>query len=179
MQAYSCLSDTVQRKAFDIKRWRSFCFECLNANLANPNTSKHKAWSAPSGWRSHKILRSLKDLRDRFREETRVIENCLKTNAAASRKATSLFGPSSCLLRSNSHSGSHKECPIFNPSDYVFEGYPHIRSRVYKKPDNNFWFLQTRQVLNCERSRGKWDYPIFEVRPERGIFKSNSTCVHS
>ncbi|PON61967.1 Terminal organelle assembly protein [Parasponia andersonii] len=179
-EAYSCLSDNVQRKAFDSRRWRSFCFDCLNANPAQPNSPKSKAWrSAPSRLKSHKILRGLKDLRDRFREETRVIENCLKTNAAASsRKESSPFSPSSCLLRSKSHSGSRKESPIFNPSDYVFEGYPHVRSRVYKKADK-FWFFQTGHVLNCDRDRGKFDSPIFEVRPERGLYKSKSACVHS
>ncbi|XP_062108671.1 pre-mRNA-splicing factor cwf23 [Humulus lupulus] len=187
-EAYSCLSDNAQRKAFDLRRWRSFCFDCLHANMANPNLAKNKARRTPSWPRSHKILRGLKDLRDRFREETKVIENCLKANAASatagaaattSRKDSSLFSPTSSLLRSKSHSGSRKESPIFNPSDYVFEGYPHMRSRVYKKPDN-FWFMKTGHVFNSERdSRGNCDSPIFEIRPQRGIFKSKSTYVHS
>lgn len=179
-EAYACLSDSAQRKAFDLKRWRNFCFECIT-NPANSNASKNKTWSAaPSRSKSHRILRGLKNIRDRFREETIVIENCLRANAAASRKEreSSLFSPADCLLRSNSQRATHKESPVFNPSDYRFEGYPHVRNRVHKKPDN-FWFLQTGHAFNCERATAKCDTPIFEVRSDRGIFKSKSAYVQS
>ncbi|KAF4355613.1 hypothetical protein F8388_013030 [Cannabis sativa] len=179
--AYSCLSDNAQRKAFDLRRWRSFCFDCLHS------PKKKAARRVPSWPRSHKIIRGLKDLRDRFREETRVIENCLKANAASAaavpRRESCVFSPptTNSLLKSKSHNGRRKESPIFNPSDYAFDGYPHMRSRVYKKTDN-FWFMRTGHVFNSERvdSRVNCDSPIFEIRPQKkGIFKSKSTCVHS
>lgn len=125
-------------------------------------------------------MRGLKDIRDRFREETKVIEKCLKTNSvnASSRKESVLFGQPDCLLRSSSLRAGHKESPVFNPSDYAFDGYPHIRNRVQKKP-GNFWYLQAGNALSFDRGRGKCDSPIFEVQSDRGIFKSKSACVHS
>lgn len=177
-EAYECLSNSTKRRAFDLERWRNFCFECNKSNPTNSNnSSKNKAsWS-----KSCRFLGGLKDIRERFREEARVIENCLRTNAAsATRKesSSSLFNLPANLFRSNSQRRNYKETPTFNPSDYVFEGYPHVRTRMYKKPDS-FWYFQAGHGLNCERGRGKYDSPIFEVRSEREAFRSKSACVHS
>lgn len=184
-QAYACLTDHAKRRAFDLERWKNFCFQCnaipytttttttthktSTGSNAFPSEDKAKAtdWS-----RSYGILRGLKD---KLREEAKVIENCLRANAAASRKESSLFSPSDYL---NSHSGTHKESPIFNPSDYVFRDYPHHRTRIQNKPDNFWYFLQAGHGLKCERGREKcYDSPIFEVRSGREAFRSKSACV--
>lgn len=182
MQAYACLTDHGKRRAFDLVRWKNFCFQCnaIPYTTTTQNISTDSNAFAPKDKATNwsRSCRILKDLRDRLKEEAKVIENCLKTNAASSRKVSSLFSPSDCLLSSNPHSATHKESPVFNPTDYVFQGYPHLRTRILKKPDN-FWYL-AGLGLKCESGREKcYDSPIFEVRSERGSFRSKSACVHS
>lgn len=177
-EASTCLSDSAKRRAFDLERWKNFCLECNKIPYTNRNFSvpKPKGWNHTSQSKSHKIWRGLKDIRERLREEAKVIENCLKTRAT-SRKESPLFNPPSYLFPSNQR--TQKESPIFNPSDYSFQGYPHLRTRIYKKPEN-YWYLQTGNIMKCEP--GSWrnnDTPIFEVRSESAILRSKSTCMRS
>ncbi|KAL6293088.1 hypothetical protein ACE6H2_001230 [Prunus campanulata] len=184
LRAYSCLSDNPKRRAFDLERWRKFCFECgtipytTHKTSSNANASEHKACNPTSSSRSCKVVKGLKDIRNRFREEARVIENCLRANAAAApRRESSLFSPPAAydVFRSR----SSRESPIFNPSDHKVQGYPHLRTRIHSKPQN-FWHLRTgHQVLNYEPGRATYDSPVFEVRSDRAFFKSRSTCVRS
>ncbi|KAH7513407.1 hypothetical protein FEM48_Zijuj12G0196700 [Ziziphus jujuba var. spinosa] len=180
--AYVCLTDHAKRRAFDLERWKNFCFQCntipYTSKISAPPTTKSNAFAQKgnaTNWsRSYKILRGLKDMKDRFRDEAKVIENCLRTNAA-SKKESSLFSPSDYMFRSN----SQKESPVFNPSDYVFQGYPHLRTRIQKKPDR-FCYLQAGHFVNCEpRTEYFHDSPIFEVRSESASFRSKSACVYS
>lgn len=182
LQAYVCLTDHAKRRAFDLERWKNFCFQCntipYTSKISAPPTTKSNAFAQKgnaTNWsRSYKILRGLKDMKDRFREEAKVIENCLRTNAA-SKKESSLFSPSDYMFRSN----SQRESPVFNPSDYVFQGYPHLRTRIQKKPDR-FCYLQAGHFVNCEpRTEYFHDSPIFEVRSESASFRSKSACVYS
>lgn len=186
LQAYSCLSDNEKRKAFDLERWRKFCFECGTIpykTCSNAKASEHKAWNPTSRWRSCKVVKDLKDIRNRFREEARVIENCLRANNAASRNESSLFNPSACGFQSVSNPRSSRETPIFNPTDHVVQGYPHLRTRIFDKDKSrNFWCLRTgHHMLNYEqgRARATYDSPVFEVRSDRAILKSRSACVRS
>ncbi|KAH0992999.1 hypothetical protein GBA52_004482 [Prunus armeniaca] len=183
-EAYSCLSDNAKRRAFDLARWRKFCFECgtipytTHKTSSNANASEHKACNPTSSSRSCKVVKGLKDIRNRFREEARVIENCLRANAAAApRRESSLFSPPAAYDVFQSRSS--RESPIFNPSDHKVQGYPHLRTRIHSKPQN-FWHLRTgHQVLNYEPSRATYDSPVFEVRSDKAFFKSRSTCVRS
>ncbi|KAF3456284.1 hypothetical protein FNV43_RR00934 [Rhamnella rubrinervis] len=184
-EAYACLTDHAKRRAFDLERWKNFCFQCDTIPYTTTTTTHKTSTDSNafpsddkakgSNWSSaYRILRGLKD---KLREEVKVIENCLRTNAAASRKESSLFSPSDYL---NSQSGTHKESPIFNPSDYAFRGYPHQRTRIQYKPDNFWYFLQAGHGLKRERGSEKcYDSPIFEVRSGRGAFRSKSACVQS
>ncbi|KAM5568885.1 dnaJ-related protein rsp1 [Rosa sericea] len=189
-EAYSCLSDHENRRAFDLERWSKFCFECgtipytTYKTPSNAKASEHKGWNPTSRSRSCKVIKGLKDMRNRFREEARVIENCLRANNAASRNESSLFSPPSYVSQSNSNPRLSRETPVFNPSDHVVQGYPHLRTRIYDKDKSrSFWCLRTgHHILNYEQgraSRATYDSPVFEVRSERGILKSRSTCVRS
>ncbi|XP_050374697.1 J protein JJJ2 [Argentina anserina] len=189
-EAYSCLSDDENRRAFDLERWNNFCFKCgaipytAYKTPNNAKASEHKAWNPISRSRSCKVIKGLKDIRNRFREEAKVIENCLKVNNAASRNETSLFSPPSYVFQGTYNARSNRETPVFNPSDHVVQGYPHLRTRIYEKDKSrSLWCLRTgHHILNCEQgrdSRATCDSPVFEIRSDRGILKSRSTCVRS
>ncbi|KAL6193708.1 hypothetical protein ACLB2K_034792 [Fragaria x ananassa] len=184
-EAYSCLSDDENRRAFDLERWSKFCFECGTIPYTTYKApSNAKASEPTSRSRSCKVIKGLKDIRNRFREEARVIENCLRVNNAASRNETSLCSPPSYVFQSNFNPRLSRETPVFNPSDHVVQGYPHLRTRIYDKDKSrSFWCLRTgHHMLNCEQgrdSRATYDSPVFEVRSDSGILKSRSTCVRS
>ncbi|CAN6726530.1 unnamed protein product [Malus baccata var. baccata] len=190
-EAYSCLSDDAKRRVFDLERWRRFCSECgtityttthhNSPSTANPNPSSHHKPYNPTNSRPCKVTKGLKDVRNRFREEVRVIESCLKANAAAGtpgkQSSSSLFTPPAAFDAFQSR--FPRESPVFNPSDHKVQGYPHLRARIYEK-SKNFWQLRTgHHVLNYEQGRGSYDSPVFEVRSDSGMFKSRSTCVRS
>lgn len=112
--------------------------------------------------RYNNVLRALSGMRDRLKEEAMVIENCFKVNAAT-RKECPLFNPSDyhqyqgyphhTQLFSNSKKPLNlwylqglrakaasdnlrfrKESPLFNPSDYLQQGYPHYTTPAFQKP---------------------------------------------
>lgn len=156
MQAYNCLSDTGKRKAFNSERWgRNFLesnnipYESCNHLLHNPNSNSEDAL------KSHKSLQNYKQVSARFKDELRVIENCLRKI------------------------GAREESPLFNPCDFSFRGYPHRRTKIYKKP-GNLSCLQKGSMLSSEQDKkGKCDSPIFEVRSESCLYKSKSVHFSS
>ena len=148
----------MKRRAFNSERWKLFCRDCnrIPSSPFNPSSNSHSA-------KLNKALRGLAIIRDRLKEEARVMENCFfKANTAASRKECPLFNPSDYQLQGYPHhtplfskkpvnnnslwylqglraSENHfrtrrKESPLFNPSDYLHHGYPHHRTRSYQKP---------------------------------------------
>lgn len=184
MQAYTCLSNGAKRRAFDLERRKNFCFECNTIPYTTcsaprkSNASKSSECNLTSRSRSHKVLQGLKGIRERFKEEAKVIENCLRANAT-SREESPLFNPSEYLFpRNNNNNRTRKESLVFNPSDYTFQGYPHLRTRICKKPDN-FWYLQSGRMMNYEQGSRRYDTPIFEVRSETAMLRSKSACVRS
>lgn len=88
--------------------------------------------------------------------------------------------PKNNLFHSNgNHHWSRKESPVFDPADYILYGYPHLRNRMYMKPEN-FWCFNKENLQRSEMGRGGiHDSPIFEGRSAREMFKSKSTRVHS
>ncbi|KAK1570977.1 hypothetical protein Q3G72_010071 [Acer saccharum] len=76
-EAYTCLSDSAKRRAFNLKRWKDFCIECNKIPYTNcklspiqpTHSSKHKAWK-PANWpsKSYKFLRNLRDIKERDRK---------------------------------------------------------------------------------------------------------------
>ncbi|EEF45593.1 uncharacterized protein LOC8278783 [Ricinus communis] len=175
LEAYSCLSDNVKRRAFNLERWKNFCTECNDVHCNS--RSKLQDLNPANHSRSYRILQGLKDIRQRFREEAKVMENCLKANATL-RNESPIFNPTDHLYQSNTRCRSRRESPIFDPSDYLFEGYPHVRNRVYKKPDD-VWFSQKQNSSNYAKGTARYDCPIFENRSDRGMLKTKSACVSS
>ncbi|CAN1129829.1 Chaperone protein dnaJ 49, partial [Linum perenne] len=181
LQAYSILCDNVRRRDFNVERSKCFCIECdripYTTTFVTLSSSAENQRS-----RSFRIRQALKDIRERFKEEAKVMENCRKFNAAAASSATRelpVFNPSSSSNRlfqrdSSSCSRSRRESPIFNPSDYGgVESYPHLRS--FKKPEN-FQNLQRKYTYHGQRSR-TFECPIFENRIDRGILTSKPASV--
>lgn len=182
-QAYKCLSDDERRTAFNLERWKNFCIGCNRipyATSCNSPTNFRAPKLKPTRSRSCRIpLEGLKDMRTRFKEEARVIQNCLKANNTLSRKESPLFDPSQTALQSENRYELNKESPVFDPSDYVFEGYPHIRSQMCKKPEC-FWYLRRENVVrHGEGKVGMDDIPVFRTRSDWIMFKSKSTRARS
>nr|GMD80637.1 J protein JJJ2 [Ipomoea batatas] len=112
--AYVCLADDVRRAGFDVQRQSSFCNECCN----NPYLNSKPPPQAKVV-KSRNVSQIVRELKARFSQEATVIQKCVKMNANARTR--------------------RDEYPIFNPSDYVFHGYPHHRnqSRVQSVGRNN------------------------------------------
>ncbi|KAK7291686.1 hypothetical protein RIF29_07027 [Crotalaria pallida] len=189
-EAYICLSDAANRKAFDLQRHKNFCFECKripytphNVVPGNSSGSGFKAWNIISRSKSSKIWRNIRDMRDRFKEEAKVIENCLQANSMTSRKESPLYNPVDYLQRSKSvHRFEketvhrfQKETPVFNPSDYLHQGYPHLKNHVYRN-SATFWFWQTQSMLHNDKGGAKYASPVFEVKSSR-MFTSKYAYV--
>lgn len=170
-EAYSCLSDDAKRKAFDLDRWKNLCWDCQR--FPPPSSDSLKP---VDGWRPQRIFPGFKDIRERFREEARVIERCLRAAAALKQRAINISSNTACA--SKTHLGSaHKESPIFDPSLYKADGYPHLRTRTCKMSDN------FRCSSHRERSKsGEFGSPIFmgkKASAEKGMSSSRSVCLRS
>ncbi|PSR85097.1 Chaperone protein like [Actinidia chinensis var. chinensis] len=141
-EAYGCLSEAKKRAEFNFQRQNSYCSEC---NRIGPHAAKTKGVFPTQKLRSQKIIQGLKDLRARFAEEIRVIENCLK---ATSTKESPIFNP-------------REDHPIYNPSEYLSRGYAQQRTGIYKKPVS-FQYLQVENLpFSKQRKR---ESPVFEFR---------------
>ncbi|KAL5097938.1 hypothetical protein RYX36_002265 [Vicia faba] len=147
-QAYTCLSDAAKRKSFNLERNRSFCIECnripYKPNILpnNSNPSSFKAWNITSKSVSCKVRRNILDMRERLKEEAKVIESCLRTRSV-----------------------SKKESPIFNPSNYIYQSNPHPRGNLHKN-SKTFWYIKTENAVHHDKrdAKAKYSSPIFEVK---------------
>ncbi|KAF1876238.1 hypothetical protein Lal_00006869 [Lupinus albus] len=144
------------------ERHKNFCFECkripyTSHNVVAPgnsNGSGFKVWNIISRSKPCKLWRNIRDIRDRFREEAKVIDDCLHANSMMSRKEPSLYNPLDYIQRSKSLHRFEKETLVFNPSDYLHLGYPHLRNQIYKN-SATFWFLQTQSMLHNDNGGTK------------------------
>lgn len=127
-------------------------------------------------------------MREKMKEEAKVIENCLRTNSM-SKKESSLYNPSSkdkyLHMRGRSQHKVEKEIPVFNPSNYVYQSYPHIpRGRghhVYKNSSETCsWYLQTENIVHNDMGGAKYAAsPVFEVKSRSSMHTSKFACVPS
>ncbi|KAE8679931.1 putative Penguin [Hibiscus syriacus] len=167
-EAYSCLSDNVKRRAFNSERRKHFCIECNTIPYSNPDnnisqhSSKPKAQDPMNCSKPERSLQILREIRNRLKEEIRVIEHCLKVN----RRESPLFNPSNKLNEMNHM--VQRETPIFEPSEYVIHGYPHLRNDVYRE-DERFMLFKRGSLKG--RRRGDYDSPIFGNESEKASFK--------
>lgn len=80
-----------------------------------------------------------------------------------SKKESPLYNPADYLHRSRSEHSVEKEIPVFNPSNYLYQGYPHMRSHVYKNSET-CWYLQAENTMHNDKGGAKYASPIFEVK---------------
>ncbi|XP_061369311.1 uncharacterized protein LOC133312172 [Gastrolobium bilobum] len=182
-EAYICLSDAAKRKAFNLERYKNFCFECnripyTSSNVpSNSNGSIFKAWNIISRSRSCKVWRNIRDIRERLKEEAMVIEKCLQANSM-SRKESPLYIPSNYLHGNRFKHRVEKEIPVFNPKNYLYQGYPHPRGPVYKNTET-YWYLQTVNVVHNDKGGAKYASPVFEVKSQRSMLTRKFVYVPS
>ncbi|CAN8260227.1 unnamed protein product [Cochlearia groenlandica] len=136
-EAYLCLSDEAKRQCFNIDRRKNICLKCIRVL---PNTKENRTNTKPN-----RFCQTLRDFRDKFREENNVIERCLKPQnvifSGNQTEETPVFGIPK-LNRFN------KESPVFDPSDYRLYGYPHVRNLVFDN-DLSDWkmFMRSRSTF--------------------------------
>ncbi|OIV91687.1 hypothetical protein TanjilG_26540 [Lupinus angustifolius] len=170
-EANTCLSDAAKRKAFNLKRYQNFCYECNKIPSTSCNGSSFKAWNNISSAKSSKLWKNVRDMREKLKEEAKVIEKCLQANSM-SKNESPLYNPTDSINKKRFHHRFEKEIPQFNPSNYSYQGYPHSRSNGYKNSET-CWYLQSEKIVHNEKGRDKYSSPIFEVKSsQRRIFTS-------
>lgn len=141
-QAHACLSDKIRRRDFNSDRRDSYCKECHQKSDTNGSEERNGHYDRRRT-KSKRILQALKEVQNRFKEECRVIESCLRANAAFQR-----------------------DFPLFDPSDYLlFPEYPHHRDRVTKNPPD-ISSNHASEVQNSKRRGGGCESPLYQARPE-------------
>ncbi|MED6219423.1 hypothetical protein PIB30_035727 [Stylosanthes scabra] len=177
-EAYACLSDAAKRKAFNLERSKSLCIECnrvpYNGSSSSSSSSSFKSSRSNGGVssssRSCKLWRNIQDIRERLREEAKVIENCLRVNNSV---------PTKNYDDDDNHKARvlEKETPVFNPSNYLYQGYPHRRNNHVNKDcySENFWYLQQKTNAGSDNFAS----PVFEVETQRSMFSRKFAPIPS
>lgn len=117
-------------------------------------------------------------MREKLKEEAKVIENCLRKNSV-SKKESPIYNPS----KNHLHGGRcqhrvEREIPVFNPSNYKYQSYPHSRDNVYKN-SKTCWYLQTEKIVqNGNKGGAKYASPVFEVKSS-SVDTRKFACVPS
>ncbi|KAH1147199.1 hypothetical protein GLYMA_15G146900v4 [Glycine max] len=177
-EACICLSDAAKRKAFDLKRHKNFCFECNRIPYTskrvpnNSNGSSFKTWNIIWDSRSYKVWRNIRDMKDRLKEEAKVIENCLRKNSMA-KKESPLYNPDDYRHGSSFKHKVEREIPVFNPLKNLHKGYPHLRGNVYKNSETCWWYLHTQNLVHNDKGEAKYASPVFEVRSQRSMLSTS------
>lgn len=108
-------------------------------------------------------------MRERLKEEAKVIENCLKANSL-SKKESSVYNPAEYLH--GKRSSFQRESPVFNPSNYFYQGYPHHpRGNVYKNSET-CCYLQAEKIVHSDKGGSKYASPVFEVKSQRNMMST-------
>lgn len=145
-----------------MEKLHNFCYECNNKPRPTPASPKKPSNSLERSSKSRRtISSSLKDIRERYREEAKVIENCLKANTLLTKKELQPFD----IQKNNNN--SRKESPVFDPSHYAFHGYPHLRTRVNSNAE--FRYFGGGGIKN----RGSRNFPLFGGATENNYENNN------
>lgn len=120
---------------------------------------------------SSKIRRNIRDMRERLKEEAKVIENCLRTNSVSKMESP--------IYNGSSQHRVEKENPVFNPSNYKYQSYPHPRGYVYNN-SQTCWYLQTENIVQNDKGETKHASPVFEVKSRSSSMQTTKfSCVPS
>ncbi|XP_030528173.1 chaperone protein DnaJ-like [Rhodamnia argentea] len=169
-EAYSCLSDDAKRNAFNLERWRNLCYDCQRIRHTSSASSK-----LTDGSKAQRTFTGFRDIRERFKEEARVIESCLRAAAALKQETIHISSNTTCA--SKTHLGNaRRESPVFDPSLYKADGYPHLRTRTHKMPGN--FRCSSQRERNKSAELGS---PIFmgkKTSAGEGM-RSRSVCLRS
>ncbi|KAL5065468.1 hypothetical protein RYX36_027205 [Vicia faba] len=178
-EANSCLTNEAKREAFEFERYKHFCIECkripyTSSNVsADSSSSGFKAWSIMTRSRSLKFWRNIRDIGERFKEEANVIDNCLRVNSMSRNESSSVYNRASYLNRSESGHRFEKETPVFDPSDYLYQRYPHVN-----KSSSMFWYSRRNSMVENEKRGARYSSPVFEVK-RRTMFSNQFAFVPS
>lgn len=112
-----------------------------------------------------------------------MIENCLRANAVLRRELPHSVNNPSCGDSPGGKPnglGARKESPIFDPSHYLSDGYPHLRARVKDANSGEFWGFRG-MGNNCGQRIGTkmGDSPIFMGKTRSGLSRSRPSRVRS
>uniref|UniRef100_A0A7N0UH30 J domain-containing protein n=1 Tax=Kalanchoe fedtschenkoi TaxID=63787 RepID=A0A7N0UH30_KALFE len=186
-QAYTCLSDELKRRAFDLDRLKNSCLICneiMNKSGSLSNSSpatKTKGFKLNSPDRSKLIRfwRGWREIRERFKAEASVIDTCLKSNTSARKKEYPIFSPSDGSMFKGYYCSQRdsKESPVFNPREesQMFHRYPTME----RTRSNKAWYSEKRSGWS-QAGRRMQETPVFEVRHDTSrLYRSKSAaCVH-
>jgi len=103
-------------------------------------------------------------MRERLKEEAKVIQNCLRANLR-SKKESPLYNPADYRHGSRFQHKVERELPVFNPMEYLYQGYPHMRGHVPKNCEA-CWYLHTQNLVHNDKGEAKYVSPVFEVRSQ-------------
>jgi len=103
-------------------------------------------------------------MRERLKEEAKVIENCLRVNLM-SKKESPLYNPADYGHGSRFQHKVERELPVFNPKKYMYQGYPHLRGHLHKNCEA-CWYLHTQNLVHNDKAEPKYSSPVFEVRSQ-------------
>lgn len=118
-------------------------------------------------------------MRERLKEEAKVIENCLRKNSVSKRESPLYNPPMYHLHGDKSEHRVEKEIPVFNPSNYKYQSYPRPRDHAYKN-SKTFWYLQKENMVRNDKgdAKAKYTSPVFEVKSS-SMDTRKFTCVSS
>ncbi|CAM8993150.1 unnamed protein product [Rhodiola kirilowii] len=180
-QAYTCLSDELKRKAFDLEKLKNSCLICNDIVNKSGNSvpTKIKGFRVSSYDRakSNRFWRGWREIRERFKVEASVIENYLKSNTNnVPKKEYPVFSPSDGSMFQAYYrcERTSKESPVFKPNEesYLFRRCPTMER-------NNSWYSEKRNGWS-EAGRLRQETPVFEVKHDMSrLYRSKSAaCVH-
>uniref|UniRef100_A0A8R7Q9R8 J domain-containing protein n=1 Tax=Triticum urartu TaxID=4572 RepID=A0A8R7Q9R8_TRIUA len=148
-EAHACLTDKARRRNFDAERATAFCAACHDRARAatTPCAPTRRRASDRRTPASSEATQALREVQNRLRDECRVIDGCLRANAAGARRRQSF--------------------PLFDPSDRQrFPDYPHARPppsfaecRPFEEEE-----LRAGQHHQSWCTNGSCESPVYQVR---------------
>ncbi|KAH6780162.1 hypothetical protein C2S52_011399 [Perilla frutescens var. hirtella] len=163
-EAYSCLSDTARRRAFDAESSSISCIKCNPNSYKTDHTNVKIQKQSQETSRYNLLQTRMRELRNKLAEEATIIEKCLIANAASRKEHV------------NAH-GARKETPIFDPSDYLHRSYPHPRTASHKRLEDIRAAIKIGNRSMNNNTAKHDEYPIFQYQSESVSSLSRCTSM--